>query len=390
MTRSERVAVSVGFLAFGAAVGNLIPRIPALKEHLHLTDGQVGLTLLVSSFGAIIGAAASRLVLGRGSRGYVRATLPMLALSVVLSGLAPTPFLLGASFFIGGFFAGLIDVLVNAQGAELERVAGRPLINGFHGFWSLGAVIGSVVASGAAWFRLHPAVQFAVAGVLIAVISAPFLRHLPNTTSGADRSSPSGTSRFWLTGVVLAVATITFAAIITEGGTSDWSALYLRDLSHADPSIAALGFGAFSFAAMLVRFRADLLTARTSTTTVMRIGATTAAGGLALAIALPALPFALIGFALVGMGCAVQVPLAFAAGANLGRSGTSLAIVLMSAYAGGLVAPALIGLVADLFGLRVAMLIPLAAAVVVLSLAGNIAPRAGVAPSPLPASRESG
>ena len=386
MTRSERVAVSVAFLAFGAAVGNVIPRLPALKDQLHITDGQVGLTLVVYSLGAVVGSAASRLVLARGSRSFVRGGTPALAAAVILPGIAPNLLVLGASFFLIGVCAGLIDVLVNAQGAELERVAGKPLINGFHGFWSLGAVIGSVVASGAASLRVPPVVQFAVAAVVIATVSAPFLRNLPNTSSGADRTSPPGTSMLSLTGVVIAVATITFAAIITEAGTSDWSALFLRDLSHADPGVAALGFGGFSLAAMLVRFRADRLTALTSPTAVMRIGSTTAAAGLALAIALPSLPFALAGFVLVGMGCAVQLPLAFAAGANLGRSGTSLAIVFVSAYAGAIVSPALIGLAADRFGLRAAMVIPLVAAVAVVSLAGNLSPRAAATP----ARRESG
>ena len=90
---------------------------------------------------------------------------------------------------------------------------------------------------------------------------------------------------------------------------------------------------------------------------------------------------------LVGMGCAVQLPLAFAAAANLGRSGTSLAIVFVSAYAGALVSPALIGFAADRVGLRAAMMIPLVGAVVVVSLAGNLSPRSGVAPTPLPAGR---
>jgi len=387
LTRSERIAVSVAFLAFGAAVGNLIPRLPAIKDQLQLSDGQVGLTLVLYSFGAVAGAASSRLVLGRGSRGYVRGTTVALSLAMILPGLAPNLYALVASFFLVGVCAGLIDVLMNAQGAELERVAGRPLINSFHGFWSLGAVVGSVVASGAAYLRVAPAIQFAVAGGAIAVLSAPFLRDLPDTSSGAERPSPPGASRMWLTGVVFAVATITFAAIIAEGGASDWSSLYLRDISHADPGVAALGFAGFSLAAMLVRFRADSLTGLTSPATVMRIGSTAAALGLALAIAVPAVPGALIGFVLAGMGCAVQLPLAYAAGANLGRSGTSLAIVFVSAYAGALVSPALIGFAADHVGLRAAIGIPLLASVVVIALAGNLSHRGGVAPIPLPAGR---
>jgi len=387
LTRSQRLAVSVSFLAYGAAIGNLIPRLPAIKDQLHLSNGEVGLALVVFSLGAVVGSATSRLVLARGSRRYVRGATLALAVAMILAGLAPNLYLLVASFFLIGASAGLIDVLTNAQGAELERIAQQPLINSFHGFWSLGAVLGSIVASAAAYLGVAPAVQFAIAGVVIALLSAPFLRDLPDTSSGAERVSPPGASRMWLTGLVFAVATITFAAIIVEAGTSDWSALYLRELSQAEPGVAALGFTGFSLAAMLVRFRADILTALTSPATVMRIGSATAALGLILAIAVPALPGAVIGFVLVGMGCAVQLPLAFAAGANLGRSGTSLAIVFMSAYVGAIVEPALIGFAADHIGLRAAMGIPLAAAVVVFTLAGTLSPRSGVASKPLPAGR---
>ena len=387
MTRSQRIAVSVSFLAYGAATGNLIPRLPAIKDQLHLSNGQVGVTLVSFSLGALMGSVASRLVLARGSRRYVRGATIALAVAIILPGVAPNLYLLVASFFLIGAFAGLIDVLTNAQGAELERIAERPLINSFHGYWSLGAVIGSVVASAAAYVGLAPVVQFTIAAVLIAGLSAPFLRDLPDTSSGAERVSPPGASRLWLTGLVFAVATITFAAIIVEAGSSDWSSLYLRELSHADPGVAALGFTGFSLAAMLVRFRADILTALTSPSTVMRIGSSVAAFGLILAIAVPALPGALVGFVLAGMGCAVQLPLAFAAGANLGRSGTPLAIVFMSAYAGAIVSPALIGFAADHVGLRAAMGIPLAAAIVVIALAGNISPRSGVAATPLPVGR---
>ena len=97
-----------------------------------------------------------------------------------------------------------------------------------------------------------------------------------------------------------------------------------------------------------------------------------AALGLAIALAIPALPIAIIGFALVGIGTAVLMPLAFSAGANLGSSGTSLTIVLAAAYAGSIAGPALVGTTADHLGLRVALTILLAAAIVVTALAGNL------------------
>ena len=89
-----------------------------------------------------------------------------------------------------------------------------------------------------------------------------------------------------------------------------------------------------------------------------------------LAIALPSLPVAIVSFTIVGMGTAVLLPLMFAAGANLSRSGGALAVVMASTYAGTIAGPPLIGAAADHVGLRFAMFIPLAAALAVLLMGG--------------------
>lgn len=373
MIASQR-AVSVAFLAFGAVSGSFVPRLPAIREHLGLTDGQVGDALLMFAVGAVVGATVARFVLKFGARRFVRIGTPVLAAALVLLGLASNLPELIAGLVVNGLCAGFLDVLENAQGAELERVAGRPLINGFHGFWSLGAVLGAVIAAVAAYLEIAPLVHFAAVAAVICVATARALRELPDTRSGAERIAPQGAGRLWLTGPVLAVAVISLAGYIVEGGTADWSTLYLRDQSHVTTAIAAAGYGGFMLAAMVTRFRADRLTARTSIVTVARLGAFLGAGGLILAIAFPELAGAAIGFALVGIGTAVILPLTFAAGANLGASGTPLAVVMSAGYAGSVVGPALIGNTADRFGLRVAMLIPLAAAIVIAMLAGNLVP----------------
>jgi MFS family permease len=370
--RRERLAVSIAFLAFGAISGSWVPRLPSLKEHLHLTDGQVGAALLSYAVGAVIGAGAARIVLSRGSRVWVRAGTVALCAALVGPGLAPNLIALLASFALLGSCAGFIDVLENAQAAELERQARRPLINGFHGFWSLGAIVGSVAAGIAAYAGVSPLPQFIGAGLAAAAASAWFLRRLPDTRSGGAQIAPAGSGRLWLGGAVAAVAAIAFCGILVEGGAGDWSALYLREFSHASSGLAAAGFAGLALTSTVVRFRADRLTARSSPAMVARLGAFIAACGLALAIAVPSVPGAVTGFALVGVGVAVLVPLAFSAAANLGRSGTALSVVLAVGYAGSIAGPALIGTTADHLGLRTALGIPLLAAVAIVVLAGNL------------------
>ena len=381
MIARQRTAVSVAFLAFGVISGSYLPRLPAIKDHLHLSDGQVGFTLLVFAVGAVCGATGARFTLSRGARNFVRAGTLILCCSLVLPGLAANVAELAAASFVSGLASGFLDVLENAQAAELERIAARPLINGFHAFWSLGAILGSVAAGVAAFAALAPLIQFAAVGAVTAIASAWFLRELPDTRAGAYRVLPEGARHVSLTGAVVAVAALALCAYMVEGGSADWSALYLRDQSHANAGIAATGYAGFMLAAMLTRFRADMLTAWTSPRVVARFGALVAAVGLALAVAFPQLAGAATGFALAGIGTAVILPLTFAAGANLGASGTPLAVVMSAGYAGSIVGPALIGTAADHFGLRVAMLIPLAGAVGIALLAGTLraAPKASEA-----------
>ena len=368
MISRRRLAVSVTFLAFGIAIGSVIPRVPWIREHLHLTDGEVGIAFLGFAIGGITGAVVARLVIDRAARLFTRLCVLALCASLGGPGLAASFGELVASFYVIGCFAGLLDVLSNALAAQLENAEGRPLINRFHGFWSLGAVAGSAVAAAAAYLDVTPLVQGIVVGLVVAAGTAWFLAALP----AYERTRAEGPVRAAVSAAVIAVAAMCFAGIVTEGGTNDWSPLFLRELSHASPAVAAAGVTIFSLAAVLVRFQADRFTARSGRTAVARVGATIAVGGLVLVIASPALPTALIGFALVGMGTAVVLPLAFAAGANLGSSGTPLTVVMASTYAGTIAGPPAIGAAADHFGLRAAMAIPVLAALAVLVLGGSL------------------
>jgi MFS family permease len=374
-----RAPVSFSFFLFGVTVGGLIPRIPALKDHLHLTDGQVGLALLGASLGGVVGSLLSRLVIRHHAATGVRAGILLLCVAGVGPALASSLGALVAGLFVIGFLWGFVDVLENGFGARLEQTHGRPLINGLHGFWSLGAFVGSLIAGGSALMGVSPLIQFVATGVVIAAASLWVLRGLEGLAAVSD-SSP-GFGAVALTSMLAALAGMSFAGVIAEGGTSDWSALFLRELSHATPGVAAAGFSGFTIAATAVRFRADLLTARIGRLRVVRIGATIAAAGLLLAIAFPVLPVAITGFAAVGMGTAVLLPLTFAAGANLTRGGSALAIVMASTYAGTIAGPPLIGAFADHFGLRVAMFVPFSAVLVVLILSRMLGFPAGGKPN---------
>jgi MFS family permease len=365
---ASRRAVSIGFLLFGVVAGSLLPRIPTLKENLHLTDGQVGIGFLAYAVGAVLGAGISRPALGRGARLPARISLVAMCAALIAPAVAPSFALLAVAFLAGGLCAGFLDPLLNAQAAAIERDAGRPMINGFHAFWSLGSIVGSVIAAGAAALSISPAIHFTAVALVLAAASVPLLAGLPDTQGGAATLLPTGTGRLGMGTALAVVAALAFLGIVVESGGGDWSAIYLRDFGHAPPDVAALGFAALSGAMTVVRFGADRLTAMSSARVVAALSGLVSAGGFVLAISFPSPPAAILGFALVGVGAAALVPLSFSAAANLDGAGNALSFVTAVGYASSIVSPPLIGGAADRFGLRLALLIPTAAGLGVLAM----------------------
>jgi MFS family permease len=80
------------------------------------------------------------------------------------------------------------------------------------------------------------------------------------------------------------------------------------------------------------------------------------AGGLLLAIALPFVPTAILGFILTGFGVSCVIPMVFAmAGRSVGMSsGSAIASVSTVGYFGFLIVPPLVGSVAQRAGLQAA------------------------------------
>ena len=364
------MAVSIAFLFFGVTVGSFLPRLSAIKQNLGLSDGQVGFAFLVFAIGAVVAAGAARLIIGRGARRPVRIGLFVMCAMLAAQGLAPTFALFVTALLVVGVCVGGVDMLINAQATQIERDAGRPMINSFHAYWSLGSILGSAGAAAAAAARIPPSVHLSVVAVGLALGSIPLVAPVPDTRGGAAALLAPGSGRLHFGAAVAVISVLALVAVTVEGAGGDWSAIYLRDFGHAPEGVAALGFAALSVAMTLVRFTADRITAMTSVRLVAGLGGLVAGLGFLLAIAYPAPLWSIAGFALVGAGSAVLFPLAMTAGSNLDEAGSALSVATATGYAGSLVAPPLIGAAADHFGLRLALVIP---AIAALSVVGTMA-----------------
>jgi fucose permease len=173
---------------------------------------------------------------------------------------------------------------------------------------------------------------------------------------------------------VLLLGLVGFSSLVGEGSAADWSAVYLHESLGSTPGFAAAGFAAFSLAMAACRFVADRLVARFGPVSVVRAGSLVAAGGLALGLAVHEPAAAVAGFALLGVGLAPVVPITFSAAGNtgLGPTGAILGRVVTISYVGLVVGPIAIGWVAEQVGLRAALGIPAALALLVAAVAGRV------------------
>ncbi len=353
--RRARIAVAVVFAVHGAVVGTFATRIPWIAERLQIDAGWLGIALLFAAVGAT-GAMpfAGRITHRYRSRPLARWLLVAWCLSLIPTAFAPSLPLLCAAMLVQGAAAGLADVAMNAQGVVVEQRAGRSIMSGLHGMWSAGGLIGSGFGVLAAHASLDPRVHFTIVAAALSAIAIAACRYLLDVTPPEE-----GTPLFALPPKrVLLIALVGFAAVFAEGASADWSAVYLTDVAHAAPALAAGAFSGFAATMAVARLAGDRVVDRFGPVWTVRVGGLLATLG-ALTVAVSRVPWlAITGFGLIGLGIAVVVPLAFTAAGNAGpHPGQQIAGVATIAYGAGLVAPASVGGIAQASSLSISFIV---------------------------------
>ena len=359
MLSSPRAAVAAAFLIHSTVSGTWAPRLPAIKESLGLSDGELGTSLVGLAIGLLAGTRLAGAPVDRfGSRPVMRAGFPLLAATLLLPGLADSAIALFLALLVLGVLSGFLDVAMNAQGIEVERHLGRPILSGLHGLWSVGLGVGAGVAALAAAADVEPLTHFAVVGAVLAVASLVLLRGLLPAEHHV-REEHEREARVvvrWTVPLVL-LGVIAFCSFVGEGSASDWSAVYMTQELGTSAALGALAFAAFAVTMAAARFAADPLRARLGNVALVRSGSLIAAGGLGLALLIHEPAAGVAGFALLGLGLAPVVPIAFSAAGELGPRATGRLVgrVATIGYVGSVAGPIMIGWLAEATSLRTSL-----------------------------------
>ncbi len=369
---AARRAVTVVFVLNGSLVASWLVQIPAAQARLTVGEGTLGLVLMGLAVGVLLalpiaGGAVARI----GSRLVTGAGAGLAVLALPLTGLATTPPTLAASLVALGAGTATMDVGMNAQGIGVEAGYRRSILVGMHAAWSLGALLAATGGAISLGLGVPSVPHLLVVTTLVAVTMAGCLPCL----RVADRAAPTArrdTPRLALPrGPLVPIAAVAVGSSFGESTASDWSGIFMRDAVGVAEGLAPWGFVTVMAAMTVSRLVGDRITDRIGAAGTVSWGGRLAAGGFLLLAALPWAPTAVVGFLAVGMGVASITPLAFAAaGRTASSAGAGVGAVASVGYVGFLLAPPLVGTIAELVDLRLAL-----GAVGVLLLVATTRPR---------------
>lgn len=362
--RGWRNAIICAFGMGGVTVASWGPRMPAIRSELAVGTGTIGLLLACSTVGSIAGLLAARYALHRlGGRGAVLAALLTAAGALVVMGVGVASRAVGVvaiGFTIVGFALGALDVSINVEGAAVERAAGRTLLPLMHAGWSGGAAVGAGIGALCAATGVRPAVQFLLLAAIVAVMGIGIARYIPVGESqrpeAATAADPWGIrirrwAHGWLDRRLLLIGLVLLGVEFGEGSANNWLALAVKQ-DHGQPAaIAALFLTLFAVSEASARALAGPLVDRFGRVRILRCTTTLGICGVALFILIHAIWVVAVAVVLWAIGVSMGFPLGMSAAAEGDDPPTQVSVAASIGYLSSLLAPPLIGFLAESIGL---------------------------------------
>ena len=370
-----RSAVVTLFLIAGAVMGGWSGRIPTIKEQLGLSDAGWGLVVLAQPAGTLLALLVLTRVISRtGPRALALPGAVLLLVVVPFAAASPSPAFLVPALALQGLATGLLFSPMNALAVTVERRYGRSIMSSFHAWFSVGQLGGGLAGALAGHLGTDPWVQIAICDAVLAVVLCATATALPRGSEanvvGAAGAVPR---RERPTRQIVLLAGLALLAAVTEGSAVQWSAQYSVSLGAA-VATGSLTLVCYSLAIALTRSFGDRLVDRFGRVRFIRFSATVTAAGILLAVLTGSVPLALVGFALVGLGCACVFPTIMGLAGNQPDvpAGRAVALVNLGEWPAFFLGPPVIGLVAELSSLRFALGLLVLTSSMVAVLAGRI------------------
>lgn len=345
--------IYISFISLGLPDALLGAAWPNMYLDLNTSVSYAGIIFIIISVGTVVSSLLSdRLtrILGTGR---------LTAISVGITATALFGFSVSNSFFMlclwalpYGLGAGSVDASLNNYVAL--HYTGRHM-SWLHCMWGLGATVGPYVmgymlSGGRHWtlgYRLIAVLQVGL--TLVLFLSLPLWKERKTTGNTREEKPLSLRDVIRIPGVKEMMITF-FCYCALEQTTGLWASSYLVLYKGIDSDTAAFFASMFFIGITVGRAINGFLTIKLHDTQLIRLGQVIIGIGI-LAMMLPlGNMVSLIGFILVGLGCAPIYPCVIhSTPDNFGadRSQAVIGVQMASAYVGNIIMPPLFGVIAE-------------------------------------------
>ena len=362
--KHHRFALSVFFFLSGFCFSSWASRIPSIKLTFDMDEAELGSFLFILPICSLIGLPISGWLISKFDSRYLLISGFLICIFSLLGiGYASNIQLLIFTVCFFAFGLRAINISMNTQAIQLQKLYGRNIIGNFHGIWSLGGLFGILIATTMIFFNITMFLHLAVVvifSLIFSLSSSSYLLKNDREESGNKLRLGSPDKFIFYTGLVV------FCAAVCEGGIYDWSSVYFREVVNAD--LFTLSYLVFMAAMTISRFFTDALTELLGMKKLFLISALVVVFGVIILIIFPHFYPALVGFFITGFGVASIFPISFSLASHSKKYAPGLAISIVGTYAtvGVLIAPPFVGYIAHLFSLNLAFLLFVGAALLLI------------------------
>ena len=363
--KNARIATNTLFFLCGISFASWASRIPDVKEFLNLSDAELGSVLFAMPIGSLTALPLAGVVIGKfGSRKITLFAMLIYLLALPFLGLAKTPITLAMALFIFGFGSDMLNISMNVQAVNVEKIQNRSIMSSFHAIFSVGFMMGAGLGGLIAKQGINTFQHLTAIGIIDALMGILAYRFLVVKDQKSDQPSPL----FALPDKsLMLLGIIAFCGMLSEGAMADWSVLYYKQVLNNPQGFTTAGFTAFSVAMVIGRIFGDRIVQSMGLRKTLLINCLIVFLGMSVALMLRN-PFVIVlGFGITGLGLSTIVPLIYseAGHSKTMSAGVALAAITTVGMAGFLIGPVLIGYLSAFSSLRIAL-----SSLIVLGLVG--------------------
>lgn len=341
------------FFAHGLVFSSWASRIPIIKDALSINEAQLGTLLLLMPIGQLSTMMLSGKLISRyGSSRIIKSCFLLYPGFLLLIGLSPSYWILGAVLFFFGVTGNLCNIAVNTQAIEIESITKRTLLSSYHGAWCFAGLIGAVVGMLTINLHIETFHHFVLTFILVTLI---WLYSRNNLTNIIHKAEPQTQSIFKsVNPTLVGLGIIGFLSMAIEGAMFDWSGVYFQTIVKAPENLVILGYTSFILMMTLGRFVGNKIIEKLGKRTVLQFCGILMSIGLFLSVFFPELWICIIAFMIIGLGASLSVPSVYSTIGQVNTVAPSIALSFVSSisFLGFLIGPPLIGYIAEGFDLR--------------------------------------